>query len=95
MWNGPYSTPQESCQSTTAVRLLLGRDSPDCGLRGINHSVGPFPRFFFQDAFSFTCKVNVPQTAMQCTSPPLKDPWLLCRLSGKGKSSLFLDAEHL
>lgn len=95
MWKGPYLTPQESCQSTAAVRLLLGRGSPDRGLRGINHSVGPFPRFFFQDAFSITCEENVRQTAVQCASPALKDPRPLLRLSGKVKSSLFLDAEHL
>lgn len=71
------------------TQLLLGRASPLCDLRGINHSVGPFPRFFFQDAFSIGCEINALQTAMECTRPPLKeDSWLLLRLSVVVKSIL-------
>lgn len=88
--------PRKLPISYWCIQLLPGRAYPVCSLTGFNHSVGPFPRFFFQDAFSISCKINVLQTAMLCASPHLKENSCLClKLSVGVRSTLLLDAEHL
>lgn len=52
--NTPGKLPINHCNT----QLLLGRSCPVCSLRGINHSAGLYPRFFFQDAFGISCEIN-------------------------------------
>lgn len=54
LFNTPGKLPIHYCYT----QLFLGRSSPVCSLRGINHSAGLYPRFFFQDAFGISCKIN-------------------------------------
>lgn len=93
----PLQYPKKAASQLLLHSAASGQGfSPVCSLRSINHSVGPFPRFFFQNAFSISFGINVLQTALQCTSLPLKEGSLLpLRHSVEVKTTLFLNTEHL